>query len=61
MQDLSSDSTMLGLVSTDVASTGDAAMVSLRQPLRNRSGSGSLSSISGYQDDGSYASRTTTY
>jgi hypothetical protein len=61
MQDLSSDSTMLGLVSTDVASTGDAAMVSLRQPLRNRSGSGSLSSISGYTDDGGYASRTTTY
>jgi subtilisin family serine protease len=61
MQDLSSDSTMLGLVSTDVASTGDAAMVSLRQPLRNRSGSGSLSSISGYTDDGGYASRTTNY
>jgi hypothetical protein len=61
MQDLSSDSTMLGLVSTDVASKGDAAMVSLRQPLRNRSGSGSLSSISGYNDNGGYDSRTTTY
>ena len=61
MNDVSSDSTMLGLVSTDVASSGDAAMVSLRQPLRNRSGSGSLSSISGYQDDGSYASRTINY
>ncbi len=61
MNDVSSDSTMLGLVSTDVASSGDAAMVSLRQPLRNRSGSGSLSSISGYQEDGGYASRTTNY
>ena len=61
MNNLTSDSTLLGIVANDNFVSGDVSMLSLRQPLRNKTGSAGLTAISGYTDSGSYDVQSTNY